>query len=81
MIGTRGAFILDEKLAILGKVPVTELVGTVKSLKSGIFAIIFDGIVDKELVQVAERAGVSYLVAMDTVETSNNVQILTVDKL
>ncbi|MFH1173896.1 MAG: DNA primase DnaG [archaeon] len=82
LIGTRGAYILDNSLTILGKVPVTELGGTIKSLKSGIFAVIFDGIIDKELMQAAERAGVSYLCAMDTVEQpTGGMQVLTADKL
>jgi hypothetical protein len=69
LVGTHGAFLLDAKLNILGKVPSTELNATIKSLSSGIYAIIFDGGVDAELVQTAERAGVQYLVGM-----SNNAR-------
>jgi len=83
LIGTRGAYILDDTLTILGKVPVTELSGTIKSLKSGIFAVIFDGVIDRDLLQTAERANVNYLIAMDTSEPlqGRNTQILTADKL
>ena len=66
LIGTRGAYILDQKLNILGKVPITELGTTVKSLSSGIYAIIFDGVADKELAGVAEKATVKFIVAMDS---------------
>ena len=66
LIGTRGAYILDPKLNILGKVPLTELGSTVKSLNSGIHSIILDGSVDKELAEVAEKAKVKFVVGMDS---------------
>ncbi len=66
LIGTRGAYILDGNLNILGKVPATEIPPTIKSLGSGIHAIIFDGIITRELVYNAEKANIKYLVAMDS---------------
>ena len=66
LIGTRGAYILDEKMNILGKVPITELVTTVKSLTSGVYAVVFDGVADRELITVAEKSSLSFVVAMDT---------------
>ena len=65
LIGTRGAYILDEKLKMLGKVPVTELTTTLKSLGSGVYAIVLDGAIDRDLVQTAERTSLRYIVAMD----------------
>ena len=66
LIGTRGAYILDDKLSILGKVPVSELQSTIKSLGSGMYAVIFDGEVTKDLYSVAERANIKFLVGMDS---------------
>jgi len=78
LIGTRGAYLLDEKLAILGKVPVTELSGTLKSMEGRVFAIVMDGVMDKELLTIAEKANVLYAIAMDTsVQSSSRTQILT----
>ncbi len=66
LIGTRGAYILDDKLNILGKVPITELSSTIRSLSSGsVYAVIFDGVIDKSLVEVAERGRINCLVGMD----------------
>jgi len=65
LIGTRGAFILDKNFAILGKVPISELKTTIKSLSSGVYAIVFDGEIDKGLVETAEKIHVTYLVGMD----------------
>ncbi len=83
LIGTRGAYILDTKLNILGKVPITELNTTVKSLKSGMYAIVFDGVIDKDLVSIAEQASVNHLVAMSSriKPGSSSVNILTVEDL
>jgi DNA primase len=77
MIGTRGAYILDEKLSILGKVPVSELQSTIKSLGQGMYAVVFDGIIDKDIMSVAERANISFLIGMTTTTTSNAVTMLT----
>ncbi|MBW2999137.1 DNA primase, partial [Candidatus Woesearchaeota archaeon] len=83
LVGTQGAYILDEDLNILGKVPITELASTVKSLSSGIYAIIFSGTVEKELVQITERAKVQYLVTMESKikPEQARVNILTMDDL
>ncbi len=82
LIGTRGAYILDEKLSILGKVPLSELQGTIKSLHSGIYAVVFDGVIDRDLLGIAERANVSFMIAMDTkLKSTGRVNILISDDL
>lgn len=72
LIGTRGAYILDEKLNILGKVPFSELDTSLKSLTtgvtSGVYAVVFDGDVDSNIVDTAEKAGVQHLVGMSVKE-------------
>jgi DNA primase len=65
LIGTRGAYLLDDKLSILGKVPVSELMATLKNVNN-VYAVVFDGSIDKDLVMVAEKANVKHLVAMDS---------------
>jgi len=81
LVGTRGAYVLDEKMNIMGKVPISELTTTVKSLSSGIYAIVFDGIIDKQLLEVAELAKVKYLVGMEnkTRGAESRVSVLTVN--
>jgi DNA primase len=82
LIGTRGAYILDEKLNILGKVPYSELQGTIKSLRSGVYAVVFDGVIDKDILMTAERANVAFLIAMDTkLKSMGRVNILISDDL
>lgn len=83
LIGTRGAHVLDEKLNILGKVPVSELQATITSLGKGIHAIVFDGVIDRDIAKTAERTGIKYLVGMDSKIKANEtkVNILTVNEL
>ena len=63
LIGTRGAYLLDNNLQVLGKVPTTELTSTIQNLNS-VFAVIFDGEVNTDILNTAERANVKYLIGM-----------------
>ncbi len=79
LIGTRGACVLDDHMNVLGKVPFTELSSTLKSLNTGVYAIVFDGVVERPLVDVAEKSTVKHIVAMDTKvnPTESNLNIVT----
>lgn len=82
LIGTRGAYILDEGTNILGKVPTSELITTIKSLKTGIHTIIFDGTIDMDLLKTSERLGIKNLIAMETKVSGNmKVNVLTKEDL
>ncbi|MCB9358733.1 DNA primase [Candidatus Woesearchaeota archaeon] len=83
LVGTNGAYILNEKKEILGKVPVTELNSTIKSLGSGVFAVVLDSSIDPTLIQIAEKASVQYVIGMESkVKTgTTRIKILTVDDL
>jgi uncharacterized protein YerC len=65
LIGTRGAYLLDEKLNILGKVPVSELQSTLRNVNN-VYAVVFDGSIERDIVKAAERANVKHLIAMDS---------------
>ena len=65
LVGTRGAYLLDSKLKMLGKVPLPELEATLKNV-GNVHAVVFDGIIDKKIVKTAESANVKFLVAMDS---------------
>jgi DNA primase len=83
LIGTRGAFILGEGMSLLGKVPVSELETTIKSLKTGVHAIILDGEISRNLVIAAEKANVKYIIGAETKvkETETRITLLTVSEL
>jgi DNA primase len=82
LVGTRGAFLLDEETNVLGKVPTSELTSTIKSLRSGIHSVIFDGVIDIDLVKIAERTGIKIIVGMDTkVSRSAKVKLVVKEDL
>ncbi len=78
LFGTRGACIFDKKLNVLGKVPLTELKSTVKSLKTGMYALAIDGSVkDAELVRTAEQLGIKFVVGNKAEVKSTRISVLT----
>jgi DNA primase len=77
LIGTRGAYLLDDKLNVLGKVPFSELATTLRSLNAGVYAIVFDGTADSNISEVAAKSGVKHIVAMNSRVNDNRVNIVT----
>ena len=81
LIGTRAAVVLDEEMEALGKIPVAELASTIKNV-ANVYAAVFDGDIDQQLVETAEKAGLFALVGMDKkVKGPSKVFLLTVDDL
>ena len=82
LIGTRGAEILDNKLSVLGKVPISEIQTALKSLNNA-YAVVFDGVIEKETVRSAEESNVKFLIGMDSKIKQNEtrVNLLTVNEL
>ncbi len=81
LVGTKGAYILDAKLSILGKVPIPELTATLKSLTSGVYAIVLDGIVDKDLVTAAEKSNAKYVIGTEAKTRGVKTKVVTHDIL
>ena len=82
LIGTRGAEILDSKLAVLGKVPISEIQTALKSINNA-HAVVFDGCIERPMVEAAEKSNVKFLVAMDSKvkPSETRVGVLTVNEL
>ena len=82
LIGTRGAEILDSKLAVLGKVPISEVQTALKSINNA-HAVVFDGSIEREIVKAAEDSNVKFLIGMDSKVRQNEtrVNLLTVNEL
>lgn len=82
LFGTRGACIFDQKLNVLGKVPLSELATTIKSLNGGVYALALDGGIDLDLLRTAEKLGITYLIGTSSkVKEISKVQVLTEEKL
>jgi len=76
LVGTRAACIFNSENTILGKVPVSELMDTLKTVENP-HAIVFDGRVDFRLNSVAKRKGVKILVGMEKDRFVSNITILS----
>lgn len=74
IVGTRGACLLDNNLQILGKVPTAELIGTLNELKD-VHAVVFDGILSKDVVRAGEKINVNYIVATNIKISPNETKI------
>jgi len=76
LVGTRAACIFNSENTILGKVPVSELMDTLKTVENP-HAIVFDGRVDFRLNSVAKRKGVKILVGMEKDRFVSSITILS----
>jgi DNA primase len=76
LVGTRAACIFDEKCELLGKVPVTELSNTLKTMENP-YAVVFDGRVDSRLNDVARFRGVRFLIGMDKDSFPSHIAVLS----
>lgn len=82
LFGTRGACIFDQQLNVLGKVPLSELGSTLKSLNGGVYALVLDGVVDIDLVRVSEKIGILHLVGTGSkVREPTRVNVVTDEQL
>lgn len=80
IVGTRAACIFNEQGELLGKVPVSELANTIRTMEKP-FAVVFDGRVDADLEAVARRAGVKFLICMQKDNIRSPVGILSREDL
>lgn len=70
IVGTRAAYLFDNDLNILGKVPVKEMYGAVKGVRET-RALVFDGSVDQKLINFASDNGIKYIIGM---KAENNLR-------
>ncbi len=80
LIGTRAACIFDSTFNLLGKVPVKELINTLKTVENP-YAVIFDGRVDYKLESIAKRKDIKFLVGMEKESIRSSIGILSKEDL
>lgn len=76
LVGTRAACIFDDNCEVLGKVPVTELSNTLKTIDNP-YAVVIDGKIDARINDVAKFSGVRFLIGMDRDVFPSPVAILS----
>ncbi len=69
IIGSRGAYLLDSSLEILGKVPLSELPTALTGIKA--YAIIADGVITSQTARAAELSGVEIILAKEFIGRGN----------
>ena len=74
--GTKQAFVIDKNMQILGKVPADSLIDTVRSIGRQVYSIVIDGSIPRELVVLAEKNRIKYLVGDSCDTRSRYVNII-----
>jgi DNA primase len=77
LIGTRGACILDSKLNVLEKVPISELSKALNNLKNKVYALILDGTATPYIIKLAERTTCKHLVARNFASYRTNINLVS----
>ncbi|MCD6496106.1 MAG: DNA primase [Candidatus Aenigmarchaeota archaeon] len=80
LVGSRAACIYDSKNQLLGKVPVSELINTLRTIDNP-NTIVFDGKVDQKINGIAVEKGVKCLVGMEKEEIHSPVNIVSKNDL
>jgi len=80
LVGTKGAYLLDGDLEVLGKVPVKELGGTLSDMDD-VYAVVMDGYVDRTLTETAEKKKVKHVVAKSVSTRSDRVNLVETSAL
>lgn len=65
MVGTRAAYIFNERMKMLDKIPLNQFTEKNTSLKNAKIVLV-DGTITKEIATVADKMNVEYLIANDT---------------
>ncbi len=76
LVGTRAACIFNEKDELLGKVPVSELESTLRTVEDP-HAVIFDGKVSFRLNELAKWKGVRFLIGMEKEDFYSPIAVLS----
>jgi DNA primase len=82
MVGTRAAYVFNEKMRMVDKLPLTQFSENAKPLQ-GAKIVLVDGAITKEIAEAADKAGVEYLIASSAEKkfTTEKTKILTSEDL
>jgi 5S rRNA maturation endonuclease (ribonuclease M5) len=75
LVGTRAACIFNDKNEVLGRVPVSELEGSLRGMENP-YAVVLDGKVDAGLNDVARRKGVKLIIGMEKENFFTSISVL-----
>ena len=78
IIGTRGAFLVNEKFDILGRIPYKGVEDAILNLEN-IYMLILDGLVTDEIAKAAEESEIKYIIGSRVIGSSSAVKLLSYD--
>ncbi len=76
IIGTRGAFLVNENFEIMGKIPYKEVEASIVNIEN-IKSIILDGVITEEIARAAEESELTYVIGSRVVGSSKSVGLLS----
>ncbi|MCD6092959.1 MAG: DNA primase [Candidatus Aenigmarchaeota archaeon] len=82
LVGTRAVCLMNNELKMVGKVPLSELQTSINSFKN-VYAMVFDGMINQAIVDLALSKKIKYVVGMKFKESvkSNGVIVLSREQL
>ncbi len=81
---TEQALIVDKDLRIINKVPSGKVGNLLQNIHGShnIFAIVMDGVITRELIELADSKGITYLIGLDSVsKEGQRVKVFTIKDL
>lgn len=76
IIGTRGAFLVNEKFEIMGKIPYKEVEAAISNIEN-VFMLVLDGAITEEIAKSAEQSEVKYVVGSRVSADSQAIKLLS----
>ncbi len=76
IIGTRGAFLVNEKFEIMGKIPYKEVEAAILNIEN-VFMLVLDGSITEEIAKSSEQSEVKYVIGSRVSGNSQAVKLLS----
>jgi DNA primase len=80
LTGTRGAYLLDSNMNILGKVPIPELGNTLRNLPD-VETVVMDGQINPDIIKTIEHSSIATIVGESSIAQSRRARIITAKDL
>ncbi len=76
--GDKSAYLLNDKVEIIAKVPSTGISGKLIRIREPVYAIVIDGSVNPGIIHSAERAGVQHIIAKNFAPVDTSINLMSV---
>ncbi|MCL4362241.1 MAG: DNA primase DnaG [Candidatus Micrarchaeaceae archaeon] len=80
IIGTRGAFLVNNKFEILGRIPYKGVEDAILNLEN-IYMLVLDGLVTDEIAKAAEESEITYVIGSRVLASSSSVKLFSYDDI